>query len=330
MSPFFKGKAPALIWTGLSLFLLLMLWNVAFARRRGALPPTGSGTLRSIESAPAKGRAMWVWDARVAVDSTARSQLLRFCRSHHIDTLYLSAYDLRSPMNEHYRAFNRLAHQAGIQVHALAGDPRWGKPIYHHIPLEWTESILRLNAGSPEEERFDGLHTDVEVYLLSKSWKEHPEVLLGGYLDLNAKLAARLRVEESPPMFGVDIPFWFDDDSSYRISWNGQVKLPAQHVLDTVDQVTVMAYRNFAEGSDGTLYLVSLEMKYADPIGKKIVIGQETQENLYPPYVTFGGTSCQVLNQELHKMEKVLARRPSFGGFALHHYESYKKLCGDS
>ena len=195
--------------------------------------------------------------------------------------------------------------------------------------MDWMESVLQLNAASSEAERFDGIHTDVEVYLLSKTWKEHPEVLLGGYLDLNAKMAQRIRQEPKPVHFGVDIPFWFDDDTSYRISWNGSIKVPTQHILDTVDSVTVMAYRNFAEGSDGTVHLVSLEMAYADQIGKKVIIGQETQENLYPPYVTFGGTSCRAFRQEMGKIESVLSRRPSFGGFAIHHYDSYRKLCKD-
>ena len=272
---------------------------------------------------------MWVWDARILLDSHSRDRLLSFCRKQRVNSLYLSAYDLRSPIDEHYRQFNRLAHRAGILVYALAGDPRWGKSQYHHIPLQWVEAVRRFNAASSPEERFEGVHTDVEVYLLSKSWKEHPEVLLGGYLDLNAKIAQAVRQDSQPLHFAVDIPFWFDDDTSYRILWNGQIKLPTEHVLDTVDSVTVLAYRNFAEGTDGTIPLVSLEMNYADQIGKKVFVGQETQENLYPTYVTFGGTSCRTLRQEIGKVEKAFGHRKGFGGMAIHHYESYRNLCGD-
>ena len=270
---------------------------------------------------------MWVWNARVVLDAQATSHLLQFCRRHQMDTLYLSAYNLEPPMDERYRQFNRLAHRAGVAVHALAGDPRWGKPQFHHLPLQWVESVRQLNARSAEGERFDGVHTDVEVYLLSKTWKEHPEVLLGGYLDLNAEIAQQMAGD--PLIFGVDIPFWFDDDTSYRILWHGNIKVPTQHVLDTVDTITVMAYRNFAEGSDGTVHLVSLELDYADRIGKPVVIGQETQTDLYPGYVTFGGTSCKVLLREIAKIQAAVGHRPSFGGFAIHHYESYRKLCSD-
>lgn len=274
--------------------------------------------------------AMWVWDARIVTTADSRTRLLDFCRKHKVGTLYLSAYDLRAPMDDAYREFNRQAHRAGMSVQALAGDPRWGSPRYHNVPMEWVEQVIRFNRGGAARERFDGLHADIEVYLLSKSWKEHPEILLGGYFDLNAKIMQRLRAGDGEGLsYVVDIPFWFDDDASYRIQWNGVVKVPAQHILDTVDGVTVMAYRNFAEGNDGTIYLVSKELRYAEEVGKRVVVGQETQKNLYPAYVTFGGTSCREMNREMEKIEWAVGHRPSFGGFAIHHYESYRELCGD-
>jgi hypothetical protein len=271
--------------------------------------------------------AMWVWDARIVVESRSSRKLINFCRSHGIKTIYLSAYRLDSPMDQVYAKFNTAAHRAGLQVHALAGDPRWGRTRYHHLPLQWVQSIQDFNRSARQEERFDGVHTDIEVYLLVKSWRETPALLLGGYLDLNAKIAGQLQAPEDSLFFGVDIPFWFDDDKNYRIAWQGKVKSPSQHILDTVDGATVMAYRNFAEGPDGTVQLVLLELNYADQVGKKIVIGQETQENLHPAYVSFGGTSCGQMMSVLKKIEQTVGGHASFDGFAVHHYESYAKLC---
>lgn len=273
-------------------------------------------------------RAMWVWDARLVLKPETRNALLQFCRRHSIQTLYLSAYNLQPPLEKGYRDFNIRAHRMGITVHALAGDPRWGQSRYHQIPLDWCEAVRAFNAQGTAPERFDGIHSDVEVYLLSKSWNERPAELLGGYLDLHVKMRDSLR-QDRGLTFGVDIPFWFDDDPSFRILWQGAVKPPSYHILDLVDEVAVMAYRNFAEGPDGTIQLVSLEMDYADRIGKKVMVGQETQEDLFPAYVTFGGTSCQEFNLQVEKIESALGSRPSFGGIALHHYESYKKLCAE-
>ncbi len=274
-------------------------------------------------------RATWVWNARLLLQPKDQEGLLDFCRSHRIRTLYLYAYDVSSPMDKVYRDFNRRAHRVGLTVHALGGDPRWGQPRYHSVSLSWVEAIRKFNAQAAKEERFDGVHTDVEVYLLSKSWKEQPAALLGGYLELHAKIARMLQGDREPMLLAADIPFWFDDDPAWRILWHGQIKPPSYHMIDTADTVTVMAYRNAADGDNGTIRLVSLEMDYADRIGKKVVIGQETQENLFPPYITFGGSSCETMEGELKKAFAVLGRRPSFGGFAIHHYESYRKLCGD-
>ncbi len=271
--------------------------------------------------------ALWVWDARVVTEPRAQHRLLNFCRRGGVGILYLSAYDLRAPMDKAYRSFNRRAHEAGLEVHALAGDPRWAKSRYHHIPLRWADSVRALNQKARPEERFDGLHTDIEAYLLSKSWRERPEVLLGSYLELTRKLAGKAWEAPHPIAYGVDIPFWFDDDISYRILWNGSIKPPSHHVMDFSDFVTVMAYRNFAEGPDGTIHLVRLEMDYGDKIGKKVFVGQETQEDLFPTYITFGGTSCRVLKREMGKVRSAYRDRTSFGGFAIHHYDSYRKLC---
>ena len=274
-------------------------------------------------------RATWVWDTRLLLYPKEQASLLKFCHSHRIGTLYLFAYNLKAPMDQVYREFLRQAHREGLSVYALGGDPRWGQPRYHPVPLAWIESIRQFNGQVSVEERFDGVHTDIEVYLLAKSWSEHPEALLGGYLDLHAKIAEILKSDRRPMGLGVDVPFWFDDDTAWRILWHGVIRPPSHHMLDIADSITVLAYRNAAEGSDGTIQLVSLEMDYADRIGKKVFIGQETQKDLFPAYVTFGGTSCAVLERELKKIFKVMGHRPSFGGFAIHHYESYQKLCGE-
>jgi hypothetical protein len=271
--------------------------------------------------------AIWVWDARIVVVDSARTGLLAFCRKYKINLIYLSAYDLRPPMDDAYRAFNLEAHRVGIAVHALAGDPRWGKTQYHHIPMQWIESVLQFNKQSGMGQRFDGIHADIEPYLLSKSWKEQPAALLGGYLDLQSKVMGQ--VHGQSVVYGVDIPFWFDDDTNYRIEWQNQIKTPTQHILDTVDSITVMAYRNFAEGDDGTVRLVSLELDYGDKVGKKVIVGQETQTEMFPAYISFGGTSYKKLVEELAKIEGAVGNRPSFGGFAIHHYDSYRKLCGE-
>jgi len=271
--------------------------------------------------------ATWVWDVRHVTSASARQQILAFCRAQRVSTLYVAAYQFTPAQAEAYRAFNHEAHRDGIAVHALAGDPRWALGRYHHLPLAWAEAVIEFNRASGPEERFDGLHTDIEPYLLSRAWSEHPARLLGGFLDLHAKVAGRVG-DHRPLQLGVDVPFWFDDDPAYVIQWRGRVQPPSHHVLDVADYVTVLAYRNYAEGAEGVIELASKEVAYAEQAGKAVVIGQETQPDLVPAYITYGGTSAAYLWAEWAKVIRAFQSRRSFGGIAVHHYDSYRELVG--
>ena len=286
----------------------------------------GASVLPASEGSPVP-LAMWVWDARHITALSARDQLLAFCRTQQITTLYVTAYQLPPDDAALYRAFLRTAHHQGLRVHALAGDPRWALTRYHHLPLAWAEAILAFNQAGRPEERFDGLHTDIEPYLLTKAWSEHPAQLLGGLLNLHAKIADRV-VDHRPLQLGVDVPFWFDDDPAYLIEWHGKVKAPSHHLLDVADYATVMDYRNYAEGADGAVALATQELDYADQVGKVVVIGQETQSDLFPAYITYGGKPAAYWWGEVAKLAAAFRGRKSFGGVAVHHYDSYRKLVG--
>lgn len=290
-------------------------------------------------TAPPGPYAMWVWDVRYVTTDASRAQLVAFCQTHHVSSLYLSAYQLAPVQAQQYRTFLRQAHREGIAVHALAGDPRWALSRYHSLPLAWVQQVVAFNEDGPPEERFDGVHTDIEPYLLSRAWMEHPAQLIGGLLDLHAKMAELLRPEPQdgaaaqaargvyhPLRLGADVPFWFDDDPTYLIQWHDRLLPPSHHLLDIADYLTVMAYRNYAEGSEGVIEISRREMEYAEKAGKFVVIGQETQPDAFPAYVTYGGTSTAYLWGELRKIAAAFQHHRSFGGFALHHYESVQQL----
>ena len=269
--------------------------------------------------------AMWVWDSRAVTVPAQRDRLMAFCRAQRITTLYVSAYNIVPQQAESYRAFNREALRQAIGIHALAGDPRWALPRYQRLSLAWVESVLAFNAAAHADERFDGIHTDIEPYLLSRMWAEHPAQLLGGLLELHARAADLLNAQR-PMELGADVPFWYDDDETYRIQWRGQVLPPSHHLLRVADYVTVLAYRNHAAGSDGAIELSRREIEYAEPIGKGVVVGQETQQDLFPSYITYGGTSLEYFWAEVAKIVRAFRSRTAFRGVAIHHYESYQEL----
>lgn len=271
-------------------------------------------------------RAMWVWDVNIPPSKDATKKVLEFCKSRNINRLYVSASNFSEQNVRNYRLFNQLAHASGIFIHALAGDPRWGLERYHQQPLRWVEEVLSFNRAVRAAERFDGLQNNTEVYLLGKPWEQNREKVLKESLDLNRKIVELRQIEEADIIYACDIPFWYDDDPSLLVNWNGKTQPPSFHILDTVDFVTIMDYRNFADGPNGSIALAKKEIEYADSISKKVYIGQETKEGLYPEYITFGGMSEQNMESQVKKLVEAYIRNPSFAGIAIHHYNSYRKL----
>jgi hypothetical protein len=271
-------------------------------------------------------KAMWVWNAKIFRSQAGAKTLIDFCRRNNIQDVFVSAYQVGDPFAHYYKEFNARAHEAHIKVYALAGDPRWGLSQYHSLCTSWVKEIIELNKTASPEQRFDGISLDIEVYLLSKKWEGETAKTLGGFLDLHKKIARYIKDKAPTLMYGEALPFWFDDDAAYVIRWNDAIKYPTQHILEWVDYIAIMDYRNYADGQDGIIKLAKKEIESANTLGKKVFIGIETQKDLFPKYITFGGTSAAYMEKELDKVVRYYERAPSFAGIAVHHYESCKEF----
>lgn len=86
-----------------------------------------------------------------------------------------------------------------------------------------------------------------------------------------------------------------------------------------------MAYRDHAGPPDGIDALWQEELTYASSIGRPLVVGVETQCDLEPEYVTFCEEGDASLEAELGLARGALAGEAGFGGFAIHHYGSYRE-----
>ncbi len=122
--------------------------------------------------------------------------------------------------------------------------------------------------------------------------------------------------------------------------------------MDTVDIMTIMDYRDTAfgvkssgeiissknESSNGIYDLGYDEVAYANSIGKKVIIGVETKcfSDSASAQITFCGTrtvgnqtikkGVSFLAHELEKVRTAFSSLASFGGTAIHHYDSYQTL----
>lgn len=284
----------------------------------------------TVPTKPEPARAMWVWDVKIFQDEEATARLLNFCREKNINTLFYTAYKVIGNLQADHRKFNKKAHGRGISVHALAGDPRWAVEKYHHRFLEWVSEILQFNSTAAANERFDAIHSDVEPYLMGKMWEQDHQALLVQYINMNEKGRGFISHAGHKIIFAADVPFWYDDDTTMWVEYKQKVSPANYHILDIVDEIAIMDYRNFAEGENGSILLAKNEILYADRVGKKVYIGQETTKNLSPEYITFGGRSIDYMEKEIKKLVRAYINNPSFAGIAIHHYISYKRLLRES
>jgi len=132
------------------------------------------------------------------------------------------------------------------------------------------------------------------------------------------KAAAGSTMQVGPAM-----PFWFDGIED--VEWEGTRRPLSERVQDLYDYVAIMDYRNFAEGSDSIISHAEDELAYADRIGRPVMIGVETLKTT-PPKVTFFGKGNKYFEEQLALAQAGLSRHRSFGGFVVHHLDSYRTL----
>ena len=265
-------------------------------------------------------RALWVWDsAPLLQDASARQRFLAFCRARGIDISWLQV--TRSPAEnklqheDRWRELIQDAHRSSVKIHALDGDPAYVLRERHYVVLTLVDTIIRFNRDAPADARFDGIHLDIEPYLLA-GW-ELPvirERLLAEYLELNARVQRAVDAEGGLE-FGVDIPFWW----------------PRPEILDLVDNAGIMDYRNVAGGDDGLIALARDLLEYGNETKAKIFVGVETSPvaKVELPKLTFDGRSNAEMEHELALAHAAFRGDRSYAGFAIHHYVPYRKRFSD-
>ncbi len=189
--------------------------------------------------------------------------------------------------------------------------------------LNLVDTIIRFNRSAPADQRFDGIHIDNEPYLLA-GW-DLPVVraqILDEYLELNAR-AQRAVTAEGGLEYGVDIPFWSMGDATFQ-----GVRKPASfHILDLVDNVGIMDFRNVAVGNDGIIAHARALLTFGNSTKAKVFVGVETSPvaQVGLPKLTFDGRSNEQMEHELGVAHAAFADDTSYVGFAIHHYVPYRE-----
>jgi hypothetical protein len=256
---------------------------------------------------PAAERAMWVWDTSdpQAVVSLATSRgigQLYAAVPPHVDS---------SPKLGELRRLVALADTAGIRVDALGGDPGWvDNPAW--VVTSWLQPALATGL-------FTGVHVDIEPYTTA-AWTKNRKAVIKKYLTT----LDSLRTAAAGTPIEADIPFWFDEVAANSSTLDREIML-------RTDAVAVMAYRNRADGPDGTIALASAEVAAGGQLGRPVRIGQETNFlGSGPTEVkqTFHGMTLAQMDSQLALVRGAFAASPSFAGLAVHDSLGYAAITG--
>lgn len=299
----------------------------------GDAPPdagvsTDAATLDAADAAPAadagacsaaRTRDLWLWGDTVQKSPSERAAFFAFADAHAVRTVYAESEALldADPASPALAAFIAEAKTHCIDVELLFGRPSWALAAEHARPVALTQAAVTFTNGLVGA-RPVGVHFDVEPYLVP-AWTTDQALVAGQYVDLLAELRAALGA--STLRLVVDIAFWFETVSLAR---NATTRPLDEWVIDAVDVTTLMDYRDTAPA---ILAGASQEMPYAGTHGKRVVIGVETMCGLSDgPTVTFCEEGQKTMDTTLAAVAAQYGAAPAFGGFAVHHYVSWKAL----
>ncbi|WP_394830193.1 Ig-like domain-containing protein [Pendulispora rubella] len=297
----------------------------------------GSGSIEPRHALP-QDRAMWVWEGAaysMIHNPGSRRALESLAASGKVKTIYFSVdrysgEDMLEDFRPRVREFVSWAHTAGLDVYALIISA--ARPFclgaftpYQGYALSEYEKVLNYDLSSNPRERFDGLNIDLEPYTCNVY--DTPTQLQ--WLTVLSRLIQRRDAAGSGHAFGPAIPFWLDGAS---LTWKGQEKTLDQHMQDLNDYVTVMAYRDSAEG----MYITGQEeIAYAEKIGKpkSVSLALETiaisSSDADPWWISYSHMGRAYMESELTKLYATANPKPGFGGVVMHHFDSLLELPSD-
>lgn len=246
-------------------------------------PPAPDGGDPSVLEPPPL--AVWVWNTgEILAQAGAAERLASFLVEHGFTDAYLQlpgvftrATDVEAIATEAPGLWDLVGTlgERGIVVHALDGAAELALPEHHDLVLRTVDNVARFNAAAQPQQRFAGIHYDIEPYLLDAFRGVRYEPVLRGYLRVLELV--RERAGRHGLVFGVAIPFWFDSMTLERDRQPGPGRPSiGQQVLDRVDVAVIMDYRTRAGGSDGTVAHASAELHDAAGRGVDVWVALET------------------------------------------------------
>ncbi|WP_157240999.1 hypothetical protein [Catenuloplanes japonicus] len=258
---------------------------------------TGVGTPQT----GAGARAMWLWSR------TEAAEVVPWAAAHGVTELfaYVETNVAATPQLARLAEIRRRADAAGIRLIALNGEPDWVNDPAQAVA--WRRAVTATGL-------FAGLHVDVEPHVLP-DWEAGRATLGARYLSMLDRLrdGATLPIE-------ADVAFWYGEVS---VTGGGNL---AAGILDRVDAVTVMSYRDTATGPN-SMYEISRDwLARGAQTGRKVRLGAETAPLGDCAHCTFAEEGATVLGTRLGALDTAAAGDEAYNGVSVQHYSSWREL----
>lgn len=249
------------------------------------------------------GRAMWVWSVEPP------GAIVEFAERRSIDELFVHVpWNVGAPDVAPLARLVEMAHARGLRTSALGGAPGWLDDP-DGVVDRWLRPLVATNL-------FDRLHLDIEP--------------AGELPDFTASVVERFvavvrAVAEARPAgwpLELDVRFWYPEVPA------GDGDLTSA-LVDLVDAVTVLSYRNRTAGPDGSVALAQPTVAIAAAAGKSVRVGQETACVGTAPHErkqTFHGHRRIDLETAMIRIDAAFAGLNTYTGTAVHDWHWYRQL----
>ncbi len=287
-----------------------------------------------------KSRSMWVWGSTTSIIeySSSRQTFYDFCANppgmndpnaipgfpRNINLVFMSAHRYvvgDSSMRAKLHSFLKDAHSHNLKVEYLDGDKTWATTNISSGKL-YMDYLIKFNSEvSDPAERFDGVQYDVEPYLNS-GWSDPStrEDIWNGFIELLTYCQAMVDSLNDGTYFGVAVPRWYDSTTGWLNNKSGIYYM--RQLMDLVDYTAIMDY---VDTSSRIIKDAGAEVLYADQIGKRVIVGVETQ-TVSPPTSTFYEEGWGNMESNLYDVDQYFNDHPGYDGIAIHHYDYYKNF----
>ncbi|WP_345242098.1 hypothetical protein [Pontibacillus salipaludis] len=255
----------------------------------------------------------WMWNTPTIMREP--DEVLQDLKAKHVQKLYLQVN--RDVPEYYYKSFIKKASQQGIDVYALGGSTKWLKRGDQRLPL-FKEWVIEYQKEANKTEQFDGFHLDIEPHA-ADGWDTDQQEMILRFQKIIADF--KLLANELQLPLELDQPFWFDSVNYDNESFGKGIL--SEWVIQQVDGVTLLAYRNFSEGNNGINKLVEKEMAYAEQVDRKVEVAIETKRTGLD-YLSFYGFTQKDIDQVFAEVSTQYESYPSFNGFAVHRFESWR------